>query len=307
MNLDLDILHRFEEGLDPQNLDRSAVRTTLIGYGEMSTIFEIEGFPGTALKRMPLFVDRAGAEQYEKIYYEYCQLLAEAGLKLPESKTAIVEVPGRPVALYIAQEKLPPERLAHKLIHSLDEKAVADMIGRIVSELDKVWSFNEDQNPSLRLAVDGQLSNWVCVDTDSGLEVYYIDTSTPLYRKDGVEQIDPELLLKSVPGFLRWVVRWLFLDDLLNRYYIPRDVDTDLAANLYKEQRPDLIPLALETINSRRADGSDPLTVEDLEKYYKWDKFIWVIFLALRRFDRWMKINIFRQRYEFILPGKIQR
>jgi len=307
MNLDLDILQRFEEGLDPQNLDRSAVRTTLIGYGEISTIFEVEGIPGTALKRMPLFVDHAGAEQYEKIYYEYCRLLTEAGLKLPESKTAIVEVPGRPVTLYIAQEKLPPERLAHKLIHSLDEKAVADMIGRIVSELDKVWSFNEARNPSLRLAVDGQLSNWVCVDTDSGLDVYYIDTSTPLYRKDGVEQIDPELLLKSVPGFLRWVVRWLFLDDLLNRYYIPRDVDTDLAANLYKEQRPDLIPLALETINARRADGSDPLTVEDLEKYYKWDKFIWVVFLALRRFDRWMKINIFRQRYEFILRGKIQR
>lgn len=307
MNLDLDLLHRFEEGLDPQNLDRSTVPTTLIGYGEMSTIFEIEGMPGVALKRMPLFRDRAGAEQYEKIYYEYCHLLTEAGLKLPASETAIVEVPGRPVMLYIAQQKLPPERLGHKLIHVLDEKAIAEMIESIVGELDKLWRFNEAHRPSLCLAIDGQLSNWACLDAGSGLDVYYIDTSTPLYRKDGVEQIDPELILQSVPGFLRWVVRWLFVDDLLNRYYVPREVDTDLAANLYKEQRPDLIPLTLETINACRSGGSDPLTVEDLQKYYKWDKFIWVAFLALRRFDCWMKTKIFRQRYEFILPGKIER
>ncbi len=33
----------------------------------------------------------------------------------------------------------------------------------------------------------------------------YIDTSTPFLRKEGVEQMDPEPLLKSAPFFLRWV------------------------------------------------------------------------------------------------------
>ncbi|HJL84873.1 MAG TPA: hypothetical protein QGG35_05660, partial [Candidatus Marinimicrobia bacterium] len=44
----------------------------------------------------------------------------------------------------------------------------------------------------------------------------------------------------------------------------------------------------------------DPLKVEEIEKYYKEDKFIWTLFLAFRRFDRWLKTTIFRKRYEFI-------
>ena len=307
MNIDLDILQRFEEGLDPQNLDRSAVPAALIGYGEISTIFEVEGIPGVALKRMPLFRDRAAAEKYSCIYREYCRLLNEAGLKLPESETAIFEVPGRPVVLYIAQRKFPSDKLAHKLIHTLDQKAIGSMIEGIVAELGKVWRFNDERGPSVRLALDGQLSNWVCLDGGSASELYYIDTSTPLYRRDGVEQIDLELILQSVPVFLRWLVRLLFVDDLLNRYYDLRQVGIDLAANLYKEQRPDLIPLALEAINGGAADGSDPLTVGDLEKYYRWDKFIWVVFLAVRRFDCWMKTRLLGRRYEFILPGRIER
>ena len=96
MNLDLDLLQRFEGGLDPQDLGNSTVPATLIGYGEMSAIFELDGIPGVALKRMPLFKDRAEAEKYEGIYDEYCRLLIEAGLTLPQSETAIIEIPGRP-------------------------------------------------------------------------------------------------------------------------------------------------------------------------------------------------------------------
>jgi len=44
-----------------------------------------------------------------------------------------------------------------------------------------------------------------------------------------------------------------------------------------------------------------------VEKYYREDKFIWTLFLALRRMDRWLTTTIFRKRYEFILPGKIKR
>ena len=307
MKLDTDLLQRFEEGLDPQDLDKSAIPSTLLGYGEISTIFELDGIPGVALKRMPLFKDRAGAKRYERIYEDYCNLLGEAGLKLPESETEIVEVPGRPISLYIAQEKLPPESLAHKLIHTLDKEATGDMIERIVSETHKVWSFNEKSWPARKLAIDGQLSNWAIVNGDSGSELYYIDTSTPLYCVDGVEQNDPELQLQSVPGFLRWLARLVFVDDLLTRYYDPRQVSVDLAANLYKEQRADLIPLALEKINARAPDDSDPLTEADLEKYYRWDKLIWVVFLAIRRLDCRIKTKLLRQRYEFILPGKIDR
>jgi hypothetical protein len=45
---------------------------------------------------------------------------------------------------------------------------------------------------------NGQLSNWVRVEERHNAVMYYIDTSTPLFRKDGVEQLDPELFLKGL-------------------------------------------------------------------------------------------------------------
>ncbi|MGD9898844.1 MAG: hypothetical protein AB7T22_06910 [Calditrichaceae bacterium] len=99
----------------------------------------------------------------------------------------------------------------------------------------------------------------------------------------------------------------LFLSDVMNRYYDPRKVYIDLAANLYKEQRPDLIPLAVKIINENLFKGTEPLTLAEIEKYYREDKIIWTLFLSFRRIDRWIKTRIFKQRYEFILPGDIKR
>jgi hypothetical protein len=135
----------------------------------------------------------------------------------------------------------------------------------------------------------------------------YIDTSTPLYRKQGEEQLDPELFLQSAPSFLRWIIRLLFLKDVINRYYEPRQVYIDLAANLYKEQRPDLIPPTMNVINQCIPNDLPPLTEKEVKRYYREDKLIWTLFLAFRRFDCWLKTKLFRERYEFILPGKIAR
>jgi len=175
------------------------------------------------------------------------------------------------------------------------------------TEIEKVWDFNRRVGPSLEIAVDGQLSNWV-YDPDGGdSDLFYIDTSTPFLTINGAEQLNPELILQSAPGFLRWIIRLFFLDDVMTRYYVPRLVYTDLAGNLFKEQRPELVPVAVATINQRFSDASGSLTEKEVEKYYKEDKLIWSLFLAFRKFDRWLAIKLLRKRYEFILPGKIKR
>ena len=81
----------------------------------------------------------------------------------------------------------------------------------------------------------------------------------------------------------------------------------DLAANLYKEQRPDLIPLTVTIINRQLGTDQKPLTVDEVDKYYREDKLIWSFYLSFRRIDRWLTTKIFRRRYEYILPGKIKR
>ena len=50
-----------------------------------------------------------------------------------------------------------------------------------------------------------------------------------------------------------------------------------------------------------------PLTKTEVDKYYREDKLIWVVFLGLRRLDRFFSTRLLWKRYEFILPGKIKR
>jgi hypothetical protein len=307
MLADENLLAQFEIGLNPQNLNNSPIPATIIGYGEISAIFQIADHPDVAFKRLPLFSDRAVAEKYVHQYHEYCRLLNEAGLNLPDHQTCIIQPPDRPAAVYIAQRKLPSERFGHRLIHLLDGQEIKTLLKNIVREMNRIWRFNRSARPALELAIDAQLSNWVWLENADRPSMVFVDTSTPLFRKNGFEQLDAELFLKSAPAFLRWVLRWFFLDDVINRYYDPRLVCMDLAANLYKEQQPALIPQAVKIFNTILCDGIKPLTEEEVAGYYRQDMRIWTLFLAFRRLDRWMTTKLFRQRYEFILPGKIKR
>ena len=63
MDIDKDLLYRFENGLDPQNIKDSSVPASVIGFGEISAIFQISDNSDVAFKRMPLFSDRISAEK----------------------------------------------------------------------------------------------------------------------------------------------------------------------------------------------------------------------------------------------------
>lgn len=307
MKIDTDLLYRFERGLNPQQIGQSRIPASILGYGEISTIFKIQGDNRTAYKRMPLFSSRQLAEDYVLLYREYSHRLKEAGLNLPDHDAAIVSIPRRPVVVYIAQECLPSARFGHTLIRTSDHGPCLQLLEQVALEISKIWRYNASLAPDFALALDGQISNWVYMEREGAFKMVYIDTSTPFLRKNGIEQLDPEPLLKSTPFFLRWILRWLFLDGVMNRYYEPRQVFIDIAANLYKEQRKDMIHGAVEIFNRHLNDGEQLLAVSEVEKYYREDKRIWTLFLAFRRMDRWMTTRLFRRRYEFILPGKIDR
>ncbi len=297
-------MEEFESGLKPTALAESKIPAIVIGYGEISTVFQVQGDDQNAYKRMPLFDNRKIAEDYAQIYDSYCNYLKQIGLNLPEDETVIITHEQRPVVLYIIQRRYNSNRFAHKLIKTYDEQKFAELLQNICTEIEKVWNYNLINMPKTEVALDGQLSNWVLGEDD---KVLYIDTSTPLFKKNEIEQLDSELILKTAPSFLRWILRLFFLKDVMNRYYDRRLVYLDLIANLYKEQRPDLIPISIKIINNYLNDGEKPFDIKEVEKYYKEDKLIWTLFLAFRRFDKWFTTKILRRRYEFILPGKIKR
>ena len=64
MRIDHQLITAFEKGLDPQNLPGSVLPAIVLGYGEISTIFQIGDDEGIAYKRMPLFDSCSAAEAY---------------------------------------------------------------------------------------------------------------------------------------------------------------------------------------------------------------------------------------------------
>ena len=319
MQINIDLLKEFERGLDPSRPEESKIPAKVLGYGEISTVFEIKQEKDLAYKRMPIFKYQKELDHYEIIYNEYNRILNdEIGINVPPWGFASFVSDKGNIISFDVQEKLPAESFGNKLIHTLIIEDVITFFSTVLRQLKRVWDFNK-KNASLEIGIDGQISNWAIRDFDPDrphidpeTQLYYIDTSTPFIRKNGEEQLDPELFLRSAPSFLRWLIRWLFLEDVMTRYYDFHLVAVDLIANFYKEQRPELILRLTQVANdffATEAKSLDiaPITTKEIGSYYKQDALIWTIFLGLRRLDRFIHKWVLRKPYIYILPGKIKR
>jgi len=321
MQIDLELLKEFENGLDPEHPEKSRIPAKVLGYGEISTIFEIDSptTRGLACKRMPIFQTRKEIEHYARIYTDYNNMLQkEIGINVPEFGFVWFAADDGKIVAFDLQRKLPSESIGNRAIHLLDSENIRALFLCVLRELMKVWSFNQTHH-ARALGIDGQISNWSIADfhaanphITSDTKLFYIDTSTPMMKQNAVEQLDPELFLRSAPSFLCWLIRWLFLKGVMTRYYDARLVTIDLIANFHKEQRPELVPMLVAAANEfYRTEGSKlnlaPFSEKDISAYYREDKTIWIVFLALRRFDRWLHKYILRKSYVYILPGNIKR
>ncbi|MCB1310052.1 MAG: hypothetical protein KDK30_17820 [Leptospiraceae bacterium] len=349
-------LAEFELNLRPEQPEAGLFVPSIIGYGEMSTVFTFadESLAGRAYKRMAIFQALPEAERYLQDYLEYNQLLLEREIDIPEYGAEIVSGKrGEPV-LYLSQSMLNPNCIGHKVIHTVSEAESLRLFQAVLRRLSGVFASNRTRAAAtadrIELGFDAQLSNW-CVRNYDGtserlpdrVELAYIDTSTPLVRKNGTLQINPELFLRVCPASLVWIIRIFFLHDVLNRYFDQRLVLIDLIANLIKEKRPQLIDPFVAVANqyletyfagqaqpesktdqkkSNRPEASrnqnndpresvekafQPIVRKEVEDYYREDAIIWRLFLGLRRTERWIRTRILRRPYDLILPGKIER
>ncbi len=319
--VDFNLLQEFENGLDPNNPEGNKVPCRVLGFGEISTVFEIqvERMSGLAFKRMGIFETKEEVDDYLVTYQLYNRLLEdEIGLNLPaHGHAAFVNQSDQPV-FYIIQEKIPAPAIGNKAIHVLSTQDATTLFNYVLRELLKVWKFNQRQT-EYELGIDGQVSNWIVQDFSSShpslqsdARLSYIDTSTPFIRTNGEEQLDSELFLRSAPSFLAWILRILYLKDVMDRYYDFRKVVIDLLANCCKEQMPELIPELVEMANSFFATQARSLDIEPIHEkevmdYYREDAMIWVLYLWMRRLDRFLYRYILFRPYPHILPGKIKR
>lgn len=199
MDIDSDLLRRFEEQLLPYDLSRSTIPARVLGYGEISSIFSINNREDIVYKRIPIFQSVEQAEAYTDIYHQYCNLLKEAGLLLPEDDVAIVSLPGRPVVAYFVQRRFPAELICHRLLNTLSEPEIEEMLSDILTSVGKTWQFNARRQPEFEIAVDAQLSNWVRVKENGKTSLYLLDTTTPFFRIQGLNNWTLNCFYKASP------------------------------------------------------------------------------------------------------------
>jgi len=320
MKIDIELLKEFEKTLDTLNPEKGKIPIKILGFGEISLVFEILDDPAhLAYKRIPIFDNENQVKRHIWAYKEYCRILGEEiGLNLPQSDAIWFKNDKEEIKFYCIQQKIDPEAVGNKAIHQISDNEIETLVILTMRELKKVWAFNKE-NETLNVGLDGQISNFVVVDYDHNnpevketSKLQYLDTSTPMFRKNNIEAMEAELFLKSAPSFLRFLIKALFVQEVVDRYYDWRLVTIDLIANFFKEQKPEIIPRLIRRINrfyreEAKEFNIEPITFKEVHKYYKNDKMIWVIFQNARRLDRFLKAKLFKKKYDFYLPEKIRR
>ena len=267
---------------------------------------------------MPLFDNIEHIKSYKSTYNRYNELLNRIGIDILEFGAEEVITDDNRIVLYLYQKMIPSHAIGDNLIHSISEEEILVLVEIILEYLNKVWAFNIKESPHTEIAIDGQVSNWAIKEYTEGLTInkgfplLYLDTSTPLMRENGVEQLETQLFLKPAPPIMRWILKKFYLQDIVDKYYDFRRVVLDIVANFYKEQRPELIPSLIELANHYFLDKAvvkdlTPLSLEEVKEYYDDDASTWKLYLRVRRFHRYISMKILRRYYDYILPGKIQR
>lgn len=264
-----------------------------LGYGEISLVL---GWPREApryaCKRMPAFPSRAAFESYARTLGDYVAALEAAGMDVVPTEMRGVDQLAGSVVGYVVQPILAADTLAPPILHAADPGDGHPLVEAIVAAA--------AGTVSPRIGLDAQLSNW----TWDGGRLTYLDVSTPmLWDEAGVSRLDLEPLAQAYPAILRPLLRRFVAPRILDGYRDLRGVYLDLCGNLLKERLDLWLGAFLAAIAPRL---TQPLTAEDVHRYYRSDARLWAVLLRLRRLDRAWRLRTGRT-YPFLLPGPIER
>lgn len=292
-----------EAGLDPAHPELSGVK--VLAYGEISATLILPDplFDGVVAKRMTGFPDTVTAAAYIDLVEGYCLDLAEAGVSVVQTSAVPVPRSGRAPAVYLLQPQLSAEHLGNFLLGTVDDAALT---GATLAALSAVDAALSGGGSGQELAVDGQLSNWWFGDGPDQPPTL-IDVGTPFVRRDGVHQLQPRIMLAAVPpGVRSWYLWRQAGEKYMDDYFDRRLVGLDLLGNFIKEGASERIPVGLDAVNEWLA-GEGPVSADEVQKYYDDDAATLELFLRARRADRWLRTKALRGRYDFVLPGRVNR
>ncbi len=249
--------------------------------------------PEFACKRLPVFPSQQRFDAYGRVLDDYLRALAGAGVGVVATELRGAALPGGKVAGYVVQPILAAEGLAPQVLAGADPAVGHPLVGAVVDLA------AETVGP--RLGLDAQLANWVW----DGSGLTYIDVSTPLiWDAQGRALLDLELIAQSFPWVLRGALTRFVAPGILDTYRDLRKVYLDLCGNLLKERLDGWLPPFVDGANTHL---EDPLTVDEVQRYYRSDSRLWEALLRIRRLDRAWQQRVRRRTYPFLLPDDTER
>ena len=266
----------------------------VLGYGEISLVLGWPvGEPAFACKLLPPFARRSRFDAYRDTLHDYLDALSAAGVDPVSTELRPVERADGSVAGYAVQPVLPAAGLAPAVLSGSDPARGHPLVDAIVG--------TAAATITPRVGLDAQLSNWWW---DDGA-LTYIDVTTPmLWSDDGRPRLDVDLLVRPIPWLARRAVRRLLAPRILDGYRDLHDVYLDLCGNLIKERLDAWLPRFAAAANEHL---EQPISADEVRRYYRSDARLWGALLAIRRLDRAWHLRVRRRAYPFLLPQRIDR
>jgi hypothetical protein len=291
---DADVLPAVEAAVQEALASGREDHLRVLGHGEISLVV---GWPAdapvVACKRLPVFSSTTAAQRYADVFARYVATLERRGLHVVPSTLHFLDPggDGRPVG-YVVQPALPAGSLGPEVLRSdapdPDHPLLAAVVAGVLGTVDA------------RTGLDAQISNWAWVE---GI-VSYFDVTTPILYDDHGLELDVDVLVAAFPWVLRPVLRRFAAPPIAAAYCDPRTVLLDLAANLHKERLTGWVPAVVAAANR---ELSRPLSLDEVDRYYRSNARLWEVLLRLRQADRWWQRRVRRRGYPYLLPGPTRR
>lgn len=304
------ILTDFETRLDPAKPEGGPHSCRVLDYGELTVVLALCTLPKTVLKRISGFRDATEASAYAASVRRYVHLLEERGVSV--IGTDVFTVTGKTGVVYLVQPLVDKRRIGNCLLPDAERHRLARLMEQILDCVAALLRANGSAPDGVEVAIDAQISNWYFPPT--GPSPLLIDVGTPAFRTDGQIRVNPGFIYRSFPQPIRWVLgRMKVVENYYRDYFDLRLTIIDMLGNFIKEKAAHRLPECVDIVNrwlDRRPDlghAIPPITIDEIQRYYRSDAALLELSLKARRVTRFVVTRLLSRRYDYILPGKIER
>lgn len=224
----LDVIRRFESGLNPDSPDQSKITPEIIGHGSTSIGFRIPGFKNLLVRRLPGFRSYTKAKQHIFLINQYRSRLHQLSIQTTKSQLIALEDSHGYGVVYVVQPFLQDHQLSKSAFKKYGEKFKKRLLEKQAEVAEIVIRHNID-NPSSAITVDIVNNNWEIFNLNPvtmDFDVLLNDIAQPLIRENYELTYDFSDQAFSIISPLSWLLVQPEMQKEFGELFEPRNLLT---------------------------------------------------------------------------------